>query len=72
MGLSVWQILIIVAVLLIIFGPSRIPSLGRSLGQAIRGFKKGLEEDDDESKKLNPSSQNLKKSSPALEEEKKH
>lgn len=45
MSVSFWQILIVVLVLLILFGPSRIPSLGRSLGEAIRGFKKGLDEE---------------------------
>lgn len=47
MGVSGVQILIIVVVIAILFmGPSRIPSIGKSLGQAIRGFKKGLSEDE--------------------------
>ncbi len=40
-----WQILIIVVIALLLFGPSRIPGLGKSIGQAIRGFKKGISED---------------------------
>jgi sec-independent protein translocase protein TatA len=44
-GLSFWHILILAAIVLIFFGPSRLPNLGRSMGEAIRGFKKGLNED---------------------------
>ena len=43
MGLSFMHLLVIVIILLLIFGPSRLPSLGKSVGEAIRGFKSGLE-----------------------------
>ena len=47
MGVSGVQILMIVIVVAVLFmGPSRIPGLGKSLGQAIRGFKKGISEDE--------------------------
>ncbi len=39
--------LIIAIFLLIFFGPSKLPQLGKSLGQAIRGFKKGISELDE-------------------------
>ena len=35
----------IVLVILLLFGATRLPKLGRSMGQSIRGFKKGLQED---------------------------
>ena len=38
------HLLIIGGIALLVFGPSRLPELGRSLGQAIRSFKAGLEE----------------------------
>jgi sec-independent protein translocase protein TatA len=41
-----WQILLVVVVALVLFGPKRLPNLGKSMGEAIRGFKKGLTEDD--------------------------
>lgn len=44
MGLSLWHLLLIIVILLLLFGPSRLPSLGKSLGEAIRGFKKGLDD----------------------------
>ena len=51
---SIPQILIVLAIILIIFGPKKIPGIGKALGQAIRGFKKGItgesEEKDDQEK----------------------
>ena len=47
MGPSIWQILIVVLVVLFIFGPKRIPGLGKSLGEAIKGFRKGIKDDKD-------------------------
>ena len=50
---SIWHVLIILGVILIFFGPSRLPGLGNSLGKAIRGFKegiKGINEDVNEEK----------------------
>ena len=46
MSPSVWQVLIVVGIILLLFGPKRIPGLGKSMGEAIRGFKKGLGDDD--------------------------
>jgi sec-independent protein translocase protein TatA len=45
-GLGV-QELVVIAILAVIllFGVTRLPNLGRSIGQSIRGFKKGLQED---------------------------
>jgi sec-independent protein translocase protein TatA len=36
------EVLLILAVVLIFFGPKRLPGLGAALGSAIRGFKKGI------------------------------
>ncbi len=45
MGLKMSEILLIMAVLLLLFGASRLPQLGASLGSAIRNFKKGFTTD---------------------------
>ena len=42
MRLGMGEILVILALALLFFGPSKLPQLGASLGQAIKGFKKGL------------------------------
>jgi sec-independent protein translocase protein TatA len=39
------EILIIVFIVLIIFGPSKLPEVGKALGRAIGDFKKGLRGD---------------------------
>ena len=38
------ELIVIAVVALIVFGPSKLPDLGKSLGEAIRGFKKSLSE----------------------------
>ncbi|HEY1265698.1 MAG TPA: twin-arginine translocase TatA/TatE family subunit [Candidatus Binatia bacterium] len=40
------HLLLILFVALIVFGPKKLPELGKGLGEAIRGFKKSLNEDD--------------------------
>ncbi|MDE0518417.1 MAG: twin-arginine translocase TatA/TatE family subunit [Bdellovibrionales bacterium] len=44
---SLWQILIILGIFLLLFGHKRIREFGKSLGEALRDFKKGLEEKPD-------------------------
>lgn len=39
------EIGLILVFVLILFGPKRLPGLGKSLGEAIRGFKRGISED---------------------------
>ena len=41
-NLGVPELLIILAIVLLIFGYSRLPQLGKGLGQSIRNFKQGL------------------------------
>ncbi len=43
MGLGPMELVLIFGIALLLFGPSRLPGLGRSVGDAIRGFKKGME-----------------------------
>lgn len=48
MSLGPMELALLLGLALLVFGPSRLPGLGRSLGDAIRGFKKGMEGDEDE------------------------
>lgn len=54
---SLSHILLFSLILLIFFGPSRLPALGQSIGKAIRGFKDGL--NDTEAKNVQASQQQL-------------
>ncbi|MGE5691170.1 MAG: twin-arginine translocase TatA/TatE family subunit [Pseudomonadota bacterium] len=56
-GIGLPEILILLLVALLIFGPKRLPEMGRSLGRGMREFKdsvsgKDLDEDDDRRREL--------------------
>ena len=44
------HLILILGICLVVFGPSRLPELGRGLGESIKGFKEGLQ--DNEKKQL--------------------
>lgn len=47
-GISVWQLLILLLIVIVLFGTKRLRNLGGDLGSALRGFRKGMSEDEDE------------------------
>ncbi len=47
-GLGFQELLIILLIALIIFGPARLPQIGSGLGKAIRDFKKGIKDEERE------------------------
>lgn len=47
-GLGIQELLIILVIALVIFGPSKLPQIGSGLGKAIRDFKKGVSGEDPE------------------------
>jgi len=55
MGLSIWQLLIILVIVVVLFGTKRLGTIGSDLGKAIKGFKNAMhegEEDGQDDKKL--------------------
>jgi sec-independent protein translocase protein TatA len=42
------ELLVILAIVVVIFGANRLPGLGRGIGDAIRGFKEGINSDKDD------------------------
>ncbi len=44
-GISVWQLLIVLAILVLLFGTKKLRSLGGDLGSAVKNFKKSIGED---------------------------
>ena len=48
MGISIWQLLIILAIVLVLFGAKRLRNVGSDLGGAIKGFKQAMREGEDE------------------------
>lgn len=47
-GIGIWQLLIILAIVVLLFGTKRLSSIGTDLGKAIKGFKKSVKDDDGE------------------------
>jgi sec-independent protein translocase protein TatA len=45
-----WELILIVAVLFLLFGASRLPQLAKSLGQTRRAFKEGMREAEEEAR----------------------
>ncbi|EGN75403.1 twin arginine-targeting protein translocase, TatA/E family [Idiomarina sp. A28L] len=44
-GVSIWQMLIVLAIVVLLFGGKRLRSLGSDLGSAIKGFKKEMDDE---------------------------
>ena len=51
-GLSLWHWLIVLVIVVLVFGTKRLKNVGEDLGEAVRGFKKGLHGDDDKPAQL--------------------
>jgi len=46
-----WQeILLILLIIIVLFGASRIPEIMKSMGKGVKAFKKGISDDDEEKK----------------------
>ena len=58
---SIWQLLILVAVIVLLFGTKKLRTLGSDLGASIKGFKKAMSDDDD--KKATISTENVENKS---------
>ena len=46
-SLGMGELVVILLIVLLVFGASRLPQLGESLGKAVKGLKRGLNSDDD-------------------------
>lgn len=47
-SLSVWHWLIVLAIVVLVFGTGKLKNMGKDLGGAIKGFKEGMKEGDDD------------------------
>ncbi|NIP17189.1 MAG: Sec-independent protein translocase subunit TatA [Xanthomonadales bacterium] len=46
-GISGWQLLILLLIVVLVFGTKRLRNIGSDLGSAVKGFRKGMEEEED-------------------------
>ncbi len=52
MGISVWQLLIVLAIVVVLFGTKRLRNIGSDLGGAIKSFRQSVKEGDDRNERL--------------------
>jgi sec-independent protein translocase protein TatA len=50
-GISIWQLLIILVIILLLFGTKRLRDVGSDLGNAVKGFRKALGDSESEREK---------------------
>ncbi len=46
-GISIWQLLIILAIVVLVFGTKRLKTLGGDLGGALKSFRKAMDQDEE-------------------------
>lgn len=51
MGISIWQLVIILLIVLLLFGAKRLRNVGSDLGSAVKGFKKAMGDEEQEKEK---------------------
>jgi len=44
-GISIWQLLIVLLIIVMVFGTKKLRNLGSDLGAAVKGFRKGMEDE---------------------------
>lgn len=59
-GIGIWQLLIVLAIILLIFGTKRLRNLGGDLGGAIKGFKSAMKDEDKQAAEENQKQLNEK------------
>jgi sec-independent protein translocase protein TatA len=56
-GINIWQLLIILAIVVVLFGTKKLRGMGGDLGGALKGFKKAMSDDEKQSGSLQDSAQ---------------
>lgn len=68
-GISIWQLLIILLIVVLVFGTKRLKSIGSDLGGAVKGFRKAMDEGEKEADKKQIPSDEPKKADAKFEEQ---
>ena len=55
-GISIWQLLIVLVIVIAIFGTKRLRTLGSDLGSAVKGFRSAVSEAEETKEQLNDES----------------
>jgi sec-independent protein translocase protein TatA len=65
-GISIWQLLIVLVIVVLIFGTNKLKTIGGDLGGAIKSFRKSMEGDDEKQRKQE-AAERLEKAEPDAE-----
>lgn len=66
-GISIWQLLIILAIVIMLFGTKRLRTLGSDLGSAVKGFRKSMSDDNNSPAEDDPEKQDANNADEARE-----
>jgi sec-independent protein translocase protein TatA len=50
-GINIWELLIVLAIVILIFGTKRLKTIGSDLGGALKGFRRAMGNEEDKSRK---------------------
>ncbi|MGE6794070.1 sec-independent protein translocase protein TatA [Pseudomonas guineae] len=67
-GISIWQLVIVLLIVVMLFGTKRLKGLGSDLGDAIKGFKKSMGNEDDKPSVEEPKGQTIDAQARKVEE----
>ncbi|MFT6915163.1 MAG: sec-independent protein translocase protein TatA [Motiliproteus sp.] len=52
-GISIWQLVIVLVIVVLVFGTKKFRNMGGDLGNAVKGFKKAMSEEEDPQRQIN-------------------
>ena len=68
-GISVTQLVILLVIVMLVFGTKRLRNIGSDLGSAVKGFRKGIEDEPEEAEPEKLASQESTSAEPQTKEE---
>lgn len=69
-GISVWQIAIVIIIIAVLFGGRRLRNLGGDLGASLKGFKKAMQDEDQQASNIEHKASDIKSTSTVIDKEK--
>ncbi len=68
-GISIWQLVIVLGIIVLLFGTKKLRNIGGDLGSAVKGFKKAMKEEPEDAKKLENQDANFESTEAAKKEQ---
>lgn len=68
-GLGIWELLIVLAIIVVLFGAKRLPLIGEGLGGMITNFKTATKKNKEDQAKIDESTTTIKEESAVIKEE---